>query len=990
MSRQQYPSTCLSDRPHDLRVSDVTTHFNGCLRASKRQKFFNALPPESQARIVRDNERIAELRHRLETAEFDSTAAARLRTFKQAMTNWSAAVGRPHAFHVSDLGYDSASASRRASGMPGYAASDDDVNEHIKAPVIYFKHGSPYDVPGLPNHFPAQHVTMADLLSEDTARNPLLQPSDPDTIRYFHLPANNMIWVEEVIARYYRETRPSSDDLFLKSHLRRSRTKTETLLRPEFWQGQQCFDANSEVHARHMRPFCSPVSMTSTPCETAKNLTLFMPYLHWETDRGRVKSAEIIKEANRALPRTLTEVVNQAQNQLHQTTTHDTTAPVLPQDFNPHHSQSYNPYSQGQGHPHDTDRTTARRVALGTLLRTAAALSEAMSAHVEERLMIRYLHAEPPLHPRRTLDQSYYGALKSTRARDRDQVVYRGTTPIPHECDSQEVVEAVEGCRTCREDVKLVPRLIMVDQLWLWVLDSNTIISSFPRRFGKNRPDPSAVHKTLRQRLRHIQPGEISSAYDLTLLIVDECSRVFFDRARTDDRTPNLLELFAGAIRDLTYKQTAAFDQFLIYTHLASGDYKRDPGRGAENNSTQNTLLNINPEGNLLKEVKDIVDELHIMMRIKEQQQTVMEGLVKQVRRVMVPLTRVAKREKKHHMSQESSSWDVVLGAAMEGGREDQEVDEARERARDNAKRTVARADQLLVDLGERIAELKALLTIAQNTSAAVSPPTPRSAAPLSVYHRLTSLCPQLKDILTLKQQQASVIEAREAVKQAQLTLKQGQSIMIFTIITIIFLPLSFCVGFFGMNSLDFNNGTIPLATELQIMFPVSAGIIILALVLGFSHTVRSNSVVELARSGLSFVWNTALTWVSVKTGLYMAGREMSRRARRLKEKEGKITGGMKAEVMRKEKHMERMRAAGHLAVTARKGGGGRQLGGEDGDGSTLAVGASGRGTPMLFSPYREGMGSPFVEQRGPGKGVGVRVAEVDVELGERPGRRIA
>ena len=45
----------------------------------------------------------------------------------------------------------------------------------------------------------------------------------------------------------------------------------------------------------------------------------------------------------------------------------------------------------------------------------------------------------------------------------------------------------------------------------------------------------------------------------------------------------------------------------------------------------------------------------------------------------------------------------------------------------------------------------------------------------------------KLKDLLTLKQQQAGVIEAREAVMQGRQTLKQGQSIMIFTVVTIIF-----------------------------------------------------------------------------------------------------------------------------------------------------------------------------------------------------------
>jgi len=44
-----------------------------------------------------------------------------------------------------------------------------------------------------------------------------------------------------------------------------------------------------------------------------------------------------------------------------------------------------------------------------------------------------------------------------------------------------------------------------------------------------------------------------------------------------------------------------------------------------------------------------------------------------------------------------------------------------------------------------------------------------------------------LKDLLALKQQQAGVVEAREAVKQGEETLKQGRSIMLFTIVTIIF-----------------------------------------------------------------------------------------------------------------------------------------------------------------------------------------------------------
>ncbi len=66
--------------------------------------------------------------------------------------------------------------------------------------------------------------------------------------------------VQEAVARYYHEKRPDAEDLYLKSKLGGERTKTEMLLAPEFWQGQQDFNSKSEVHARHMRPLCDVIS----------------------------------------------------------------------------------------------------------------------------------------------------------------------------------------------------------------------------------------------------------------------------------------------------------------------------------------------------------------------------------------------------------------------------------------------------------------------------------------------------------------------------------------------------------------------------------------------------------------------------------------------------------------------------------------------------------------------------------------------------------
>jgi hypothetical protein len=52
-------------------------------------------------------------------------------------------------------------------------------------------------------------------------------------------------------------------------------------------------------------------------------------------------------------------------------------------------------------------------------------------------------------------------------------------------------------------------------------------------------------------RLNAARQDEIRSAYDLALIIIDECSRVFFDRTKTADRQPNLVDMFADAIGEV-------------------------------------------------------------------------------------------------------------------------------------------------------------------------------------------------------------------------------------------------------------------------------------------------------------------------------------------------------------------------------------------------------------------------------------------------------
>ena len=218
------------------------------------------------------------------------------------------------------------------------------------------------------------------------------------------------------------------------------------------------------------------------------------------------------------------------------------------------------------------DHKTGRILAghkLGQVLIDAARLYEAMSCFRDKSLLKHYLHHDPPLHPRRTLDQAYYCTLKSTKWRDRDQVVYRGTRANPchlHSIDPktrrwncpgrQDIAESAATqharhrerdmteedrvaaelaykCPECTDHIRKVARLVMVDQLWMWILDEKTLVTCFPRRYGVNRKDPSGVHHLVRRHLKNIRQEHIRTVFDLALIVLIEVTNIFFDRAKT-------------------------------------------------------------------------------------------------------------------------------------------------------------------------------------------------------------------------------------------------------------------------------------------------------------------------------------------------------------------------------------------------------------------------------------------------------------------------
>lgn len=94
--------------------------------------------------------------------------------------------------------------------------------------------------------------------------------------------------------------------------------------------------------------------------------------------------------------------------------------------------------------------------------------------------------------------------------------------------------------------------------------------------------------------------------------------------------------------------------------------------------------------------------------------------------------------------------------------------------------------------------------------------------------------------LLTMVQRQAQVDEVRLSRLHADLASAQSRSVMIFTTFTVIFLPLTFFTGLFGMNTQEWGGeNNLPLRTIGLISLPASVFLIVASLIAAWSTSVR-------------------------------------------------------------------------------------------------------------------------------------------------------
>jgi ankyrin repeat protein/Mg2+ and Co2+ transporter CorA len=365
------------------------------------------------------------------------------------------------------------------------------------------------------------------------------------------------------------------------------------------------------------------------------------------------------------------------------------------------------------------------------------------------------------LHVRRTLDQFFYHNI-DTQSRDQDQVVYRYQTR-----------------RMASEESEVDPKVFMVDQLWMWILGKDLIVTAFPQRWQQPRNDPLNVLDGIIENINSNTREPVQSVYDLAMVITNRCSGVF-DRHRMGDEDYQFLDMFESSIGEATETETRLFEYFNAASKKASAwlQHHRRPNRfsrhleaeirhmqhqnkrGTHSHSHHHALatppvpeddfhdasmgpahsplfvddlLDIGAETDLLTEIKDIRDEIAMITKVLDDQRTVLEAMEPCI--VVSDLDRMDKQASR-------------------------------------------------------------------------------------IYESIT-------DLLDLKQKHANAFEARFARDQAAGTARQSQTIMVFTIVTIIFLPLSFIAALFTVNVREFphlpggDQPSLPLSYVAKFMFGI-------------------------------------------------------------------------------------------------------------------------------------------------------------------------
>ncbi|KAE9382236.1 hypothetical protein N431DRAFT_458772 [Stipitochalara longipes BDJ] len=298
-------------------------------------------------------------------------------------------------------------------------------------------------------------------------------------------------------------------------------------------------------------------------------------------------------------------------------------------------------------------------------------------------------------------------------------------------------------------------------------------------------------------------------------------------------------------------------------------------------------LFDITQEGELLKEIKDIMDELQMIIHVNESQ----EEVISKFREILLQKNIASELEKGkgavgvlvegHEAAAKILPEDLSAAQELAGhpgqatqlkDSKNNMVDEGKLAAKEEQGEGISEAestglniteDQIVeqqnqgvkpkVDKGKSVVrdnrqgrQFKAELADLTAAEEMLIQSKNRKEIVNGLYKKADRAYVAIRDLLELKQKQANISEARsarqsaeEAALQAEETTKQGYSIMLFTIVTILFLPLSSLASIFALDAQGLSTGSFKLGIVFAILFPISIVVVSVSFVLAFHEGSR-------------------------------------------------------------------------------------------------------------------------------------------------------
>ncbi len=373
----------------------------------------------------------------------------------------------------------------------------------------------------------------------------------------------------------------------------------------------------------------------------------------------------------------------------------------------------------------------------------------ASSKSMVDKLIWQHLTSDRPIHCRRTLDQYGYPSLRNTAVRDADQILYKRTK------------------RTSGADHDNTAKVLMVDQLWLWIMDNQTVITFFAAKEKEENDYGLSRAGDLLSEIRKDITGDFANQcadpFDFAALAVLHAIKAMFGNNVTD-RDLQVFRIYEEFISILTENQTSSFKNFR----------NDDRWRNADDINAEQDIDN-RKELDALLELRDLTDELNIIDRLIKDQQVVVMDMLRQY---------------------------------QELGERDKGI---------NGVEFLRETSRLLEDYKEQ-----------SN----------------GMHKNVTGTERDYRELISMKQQRASVVEhqrARIAHERNEAAADSSRSILVFTVFTVIFLPLSFFASIFGINAREWSGvETNPSLRKIFLyMATISAAVIFIALSLAFNKGTR-------------------------------------------------------------------------------------------------------------------------------------------------------